>query len=257
MKVEIFTHRNCTECHIVLDFLKEKGLLDKVDVIDTEKYPFMAFERGVISTPSIFVDGELIFAGQVDLVELEKILNGEKINKKISEQDLINKLMEGIVDSFAATAWIYVNNDLPHFVEQKDFVMAVTGIINDEKRDELYEALKEGVKANGIELLDKWKERMKRNISSNFIREMYWLYQRKLSKEEVSSKYPLEVFAHWLMVRGGALGRVGLRIYPLSDSAVLSRISEVYLYVFENYDQLWNKVINEQRKLEEGEVLNS
>lgn len=72
---------------------------------------------------------------------------------------------------------------------------------------------------------------MKRNISSNFIREMYWLYQRKLSKEEVSSKYPLEVFAHWLMVRGGALGRVGLRIYPLSDSAVLSRISEVYLYV--------------------------
>ncbi len=119
MKIEVFTHRNCTECHILLDYLKEKGLIEKVEIIDTEKYPFLAFERGVISTPSVFVDGNLIFAGKVDFDKLDDILKGNKVESAILEDQLLEKLMEGIVDSFAATAWIYVNRDLSLFVEQK------------------------------------------------------------------------------------------------------------------------------------------
>ncbi len=250
MKVEVFTHRNCTECHILLDYLKEKGLIDKVDVIDTEKYPFLAFERGVISTPSVFVDGNLIFAGKVDFDELEDILKGNNVTSSVQESQLLEKLMEGIVDSFAATAWIYVNGNLSLFVEQKDFVMAVTGIAIDDRREQLYLRIVEDVKENGDVLLEKWKEKMVRNITSNFVRELYWLYGRKLEKEDVARVYPLEVFSHWLMIRGGAVGRVGLRIYPLSDKKVISRISEAYLYLFNNYDSLWEKVINEQSKLE-------
>ncbi|TRM91187.1 thioredoxin, partial [Sulfolobus sp. A20-N-G8] len=71
MKVEVFTHKNCIECNILLEYLENKGLLGKVQIIDTELYPFIAFERGVISTPSIFVDGKLIYAGNVDLEEFE------------------------------------------------------------------------------------------------------------------------------------------------------------------------------------------
>jgi predicted thioredoxin/glutaredoxin len=251
MKVEIFTHKNCTECHIVLDYLKEKGLLERVDVIDTEKYPFLAFERGVISTPSIFIDGELVFAGKVDMDKLESLLKGEETLplENIDDNQLLRSLMEGIVDSFAATAWLYVNRNLRLFVEQKDFVMAVTGISMRRDKEELYSKIKDMVARNEELLLDSWKELMIRNITSNFIRELYWLYEHKLDKQEVTSRYPLEVFSHWLMVRGGAVGRVGLKIYPLKDERVIRRISEAYLYLFSNYDSIWEKIIKEQGKL--------
>jgi len=55
VRVEIFTHRNCVECNLLMEWLEEKGYLHKVKLIDTELYPFLAFERGVISTPSVFV----------------------------------------------------------------------------------------------------------------------------------------------------------------------------------------------------------
>ncbi|BFI76190.1 thioredoxin family protein [Sulfurisphaera ohwakuensis] len=251
MKVEIFTHKNCIECNFLIEFLENKGLLSKVTIIDTELYPFLAFERGVISTPSIFVDGKLIFAGVVDYDELLKILSGEKVSVKINKEELIDKLMFGIINSFAATAWLYVNKDFDALMAQKDFVFAITGLalISESEAEEMYNYLRNVIVKEGDIYFEKWKDTMKRVISSNFIRELYWLYEKKLEKEYVMSKYPIEVFAHWLMVRGGAVGRVGLRIHPLSEKEIITRISEVYIYLFNNYDSLWDKVIKEQEEI--------
>ncbi|BFH72680.1 thioredoxin family protein [Sulfurisphaera javensis] len=251
MKVEIFTHRNCIECNFLIEYLEKNGLLSKVTIIDTELYPFLAFERGVISTPSIFVNGKLVFAGLVDYDELTKILSGESVSVNVNKDELLDKLMLGIINSFAATAWLYVNKDFDALMAQKDFVTAVTGLalVNEKESEELYNYLRNVIIKEGETYFEKWKDKMKRVISSNFIRELYWLYEKKLEKSEVLSKYPLEVFAHWLMVRGGAVGRVGLRIHPLSEKEVIMRISEVYMYLFDNYDNLWDKVIKEQEEI--------
>ncbi|BDC19713.1 thioredoxin family protein [Acidianus sp. HS-5] len=254
MKVEIFTHRNCTECNLLLEYLDQKGLLGRVQVIDTELYPFLALERGVISTPSVFIDGKLVYAGTVDFQEFERLLQGEKVVRKINKDELVDKLMYGIVDSFAATAWLYVNLDFDSFMAQKDFVMAVTGLVLSEDSDELYNYLRNLVIKNGAEYVKKWEDRMLRNISSNFVREIYWLYNSKLSLEEIKAKYPIEVFAHWLMVRGGSTGRVGLRIHPLTEKDTMERISRAYIYMLNNYDQLWDKVEKEQKSLKNMEV---
>ncbi|MFP3218271.1 thioredoxin family protein [Acidianus sp.] len=254
MKVEIFTHKNCTECNLLLEYLDQKGLLGRVQIIDTELYPFLALERGVISTPSVFIDGKLVYAGTVDFQEFEKILQGEKIVKKINKDELVDKLMYGIVDSFAATAWLYVNLDFDSFMAQKDFVMAVTGLVFSEDAEEQYNYLRNLMIKNGLEYVKKWEDKMLRNISSNFVREIYWLYSSKLSLEQIKAKYPLEVFAHWLMVRGGSTGRVGLRIHPLTEKDTMERISKAYMYMINNYDQLWEKVEKEQKSLKSIEV---
>ncbi|MQL55198.1 thioredoxin family protein [Acidianus ambivalens] len=254
MKVEIFTHKNCTECNLLLEYLDQKGLLGRVQIIDTELYPFLALERGVISTPSVFIDGKLVYAGTVDFQEFEKLLQGEKIVKKINKDELVDKLMYGIVDSFAATAWLYVNLDFDSFMAQKDFVMAVTGLVFSEDAEELYNYLRNLMIKNGLEYVKKWEDKMLRNISSNFVREIYWLYGSKLSLEQIKAKYPLEVFAHWLMVRGGSTGRVGLRIHPLTEKDTMERISKAYMYMINNYDQLWEKVEKEQKSLKSIEV---
>ncbi len=254
MKVEIFTHRNCTECNLLLEYLDQKGLLGRVQVIDTELYPFLALERGVISTPSVFIDGKLVYAGTVDFQEFEKILQGEKVVRKINKDELVDKLMYGIVDSFAATAWIYVNLDFDSFMAQKDFIMAVTGLVFSENAEELYNYLRNLMIKNGVEYVKKWEDKILRNISSNFIREIYWLYGSKIPLDKIRAMYPLEVFAHWLMVRGGSTGRVGLRIHPLTEKDTLERISKAYIYMINNYDQLWDKVEKEQKSLKNIEV---
>ena len=252
MKVEIFTHRTCTECAMLLEFLEKEGLLGKVTVIDTALYPFIALERGVISTPSVFIDGKLVYAGVVDFEELARILREGKITQvKINKEELVDKLMNGIVNSFAATAWLYVNRDFDAFMAQRDFVMAVTGLAltDDETANEMYQYLRNVMIKEGEVYMEKWKEKFFRVISANFIRELYYLYRRKLSNEEIMKKYPVEVFAHWLMLRGGTVGRVGLRIHPLSEEDTMRRISEVYTYMLANAEAFWNKVISEDEML--------
>ncbi|MEJ2776788.1 thioredoxin family protein [Sulfolobaceae archaeon RB850M] len=251
MKVEIFTHRTCTECNMLLEFLEQKGLLGKVTVIDTELYPFIAFERGVISTPSVFIDGKLVFAGVVDYEELEKLLRGENVKVTINKDELVQKLMFGIINSFAATAWLYVNRDFDAFMAQRDFVLAVTSLslVDQQTANEYYNYLRNVMVKEGEKYLEEWKDKMLRVIAANFIRELYFLYERKLSNEEIMSRYPLEVFAHWLMIRGGTVGRVGLRIHPLSEKDTLNRISEAYVYMLSNSSSLWDKIIKEQEEL--------
>ncbi|AWR97636.1 thioredoxin [Acidianus sulfidivorans JP7] len=249
MKVEIFTHKNCTECNMLLEYLDKKNLLGKVQIIDTELYPFLALERGVISTPSVFIDGTLVYAGSVDFEEFEKLLSGDKITKKIDKDELVDKLMAGIVDSFAATAWIYVNMDFDSFMAQKDFVLAVTGLVFADNKEEMYNYLRNTMIKEGYKYVEKWNDRILRNISSNFVREIYWLYQTKIPVDELKRKYTFEIFAHWLMVRGGSTGRVGLRIHPITDTEVMERIKKAYDYMLLNYDNLWEKVENEQKML--------
>lgn len=263
MKVEIFIHKNCIDCEMLLEFLQQKNLIDKVEIIDTEKYPFLALERGVISTPSVFIDGKLVYAGIVDFEEFEEILTkGEKSlgkEKKMDVKELANKIMAGIVDSFAATSWLYVNKDFKGILEQKDFVLAVSGLasINDTQLlNELYREIENELILHSEDYFMNWKNKMIKNISYNFIRELYLLYNRKVEKEIIKNRYPLEVFAHWLMVRGGTTGRVGLRIHPLSDKDVMAKISEVYNHIFENYDTIWDYIIKEQKEISE-KILNS
>jgi predicted thioredoxin/glutaredoxin len=236
---------------MLLEFLEQKGLLGKVTVIDTELYPFIAFERGVISTPSVFIDGKLVFAGVVDYEELEKLLRGENVKVTINKDELVQKLMFGIINSFAATAWLYVNRDFDAFMAQRDFVLAVTSLslVDQQTANEYYNYLRNVMVKEGEKYLEEWKDKMLRVIAANFIRELYFLYERKLSNEEIMSKYPLEVFAHWLMIRGGTVGRVGLRIHPLSEKGTLNRISEAYVYMLSNSSSLWDKIIKEQEEL--------
>ncbi len=134
---------------------------------------------------------------------------------------------------------------------QRDFVLAVTSLslVDQQTANEYYNYLRNVMVKEGEKYLEEWKDKMLRVIAANFIRELYFLYERKLSNEEIMSKYPLEVFAHWLMIRGGTVGRVGLRIHPLSEKDTLNRISEAYVYMLSNSSSLWDKIIKEQEEL--------
>ncbi|BCU67292.1 thioredoxin [Sulfolobales archaeon HS-7] len=248
MEIEIFTHSKCSECAILLSMLKEEGLIDKIKLVNTEQYPFIAFERGVLSTPSVFINGKLIWSGKVNFDELkEVIIKGTVHTNTVTIEEAIQKMEEGIFDSFAASCWLYVSGNLLSLLEQKDFVLAITGLASDPQGNKKYEEIVKYVKEHSNEIFEKWKPSLIRNIVTNFVRELYWLYSVPLGAYDIKRLYPLEIFSHWMMISSGAVGRVGLRIYPLSDTIVMKRIKDAYQYLFDNYDEIWNRVISSEK----------
>ncbi|WP_243675194.1 thioredoxin family protein [Vulcanisaeta distributa] len=145
--IEVFIHPTCSTCHTLIRLLKQwGGYLDRVRVIDTSRDPYTAMERGgVRSVPSIFINGELVFAGIVDFKRLKALLDGEYLGNRF-EGDL-RELEErffrgGILDSVATALWLYVNEDCDAFLRDKEFVMAITNLSVYSDREELYNELR-------------------------------------------------------------------------------------------------------------------
>ncbi len=85
MKLQIFTATHCPNCpaakKIVEKVAAEKGKEFGLEVeqlnVDDENAMFTALEHNIISTPSIVIDGEVVFRGEVPtearlLEELQK-----------------------------------------------------------------------------------------------------------------------------------------------------------------------------------------
>lgn len=250
--VEIFIHPTCTTCHTLLRLLKQWGYLDKVRIIDTSRDPYVALERGVRSVPSIFINGELLFAGIVDFKRLKAILDGEYSRETINSDlgELEDMFFKGVLDSVATALWLYINEDCNAFLRDRDFVMAITNLSIFGNREELYEKLSKYLSepVNCREAINKREERFLAVITRNFAREIYWLHNKPLSWREVSKLYSREVIAHWMIVRS-ALGRVGLRTHSLDEDGFREKVGRVYDYMGNVFDEFMKQVVDEQFQL--------
>ncbi|WP_243679558.1 thioredoxin family protein [Vulcanisaeta souniana] len=187
--------------------------MDKVKVIDTSKDPYTAMERGVRSVPSVFINGELVFAGIVDFKKLKALLDGEYLSQRFEGdlRELEERFFRGILDSVATALWLYVNEDCDAFLRDKEFVMAITNLSVYSDREELYNELRKYLSnANTCkEAIRNREDKFLAVITRNFAREIYWLHNRFLNWNEVSKLYSREVIAHWMIIRS-ALGRLVL-----------------------------------------------
>lgn len=254
--IEVFIHPTCSTCHTLIRLLKQwGGYLDRVRVIDTSRDPYTAMERGgVRSVPSIFINGELVFAGIVDFKRLKALLDGEYLGNRF-EGDL-RELEErffrgGILDSVATALWLYVNEDCDAFLRDKEFVMAITNLSVYSDREELYNELRKYLgNVNACrEAIRSREDRFLAVITKNFAREIYWLHNKLLGwGGEVSKLYSKEVIAHWMIIRS-ALGRVGLRAYPISNERFREKVERVYDYMSKTFDEYMRQVIDEQTSI--------
>ncbi|ADY02027.1 glutaredoxin [Vulcanisaeta moutnovskia 768-28] len=247
--IEIFIHPTCSTCHTLIRLLKQWNYLDIVKIIDTSRDPYTAMERGVRSVPSIFINGELVFAGIVDFKRLKAMLDGE-YSSSVFEGDLREleeRFFRGVLDSVATALWLYVNEDCNALLKDREFTMAITNISIYSNREELYDELRRYLSDVNTcrEAIRSREERFFAVITKNFTREIYWLYNRFLSWNDISKLYNKEVIAHWMIVRS-ALGRVGLRVYPISNEKFKEKVEKVYNYMSQAFDEYMRQVIDEQ-----------
>ena len=250
MLIEIFIHPTCPTCNTLLRLLRQWGFIDKVRIIDVSRDPYPAFERGVRSVPSIFIDGKLVYAGIVDFERLRRILE-EGLSRRavrLGLDELLERFFRGVLDSVATALWLYLTEDCASFFNDPQFTAAMMGIADSTFKDEMLAELRGHLEARCGEYVGDLEEHFLRVISKNFARELYWLHGRRLTWGEVSRLYTLEVLAHWAMVRA-ALGRVGLRVFRLSDGRFRSKIEKLRSFLESNFDRVMVEVEEEQEAL--------
>ncbi|MGC9136395.1 thioredoxin family protein [Caldivirga sp.] len=249
MEVEVFVHPTCSTCHSLIRLLKQWGFINKVKIYDTSIDPHMALERGVRSVPSVFIDGELVFAGIVDFKKLKDILNTGLLTERValSDDELISRFLRGVLDSVATALWLYINVNCRAFTNDVKFLRAITNLstYDDGNLNRLIEILKDDEKCRSI--VENNKEKFLRVIATNFTREVYWL-NGKVNDTDALGNYNLHSVAHWAMVRG-SVSRVGLVPHSLSDCEFRGKIEELWSYIRVHFNELMDKVASEQEEL--------
>ncbi|WP_291766182.1 thioredoxin family protein [Caldivirga sp. UBA161] len=249
MEIEIFVHPTCSTCHSLIRLLKQWGFINKVKVYDTSIDPHTALERGVRSVPSIFIDGDLVFAGIVDFKKLREILNTGLLTEKVmlSDEELIERFLRGVLDSVATALWLYINVNCRAFTNDVKFLKAITNLstYDDGNLSRLINILNDNARCRSI--VEDHKERFLRVIAINFTREVYWL-NGKVNGADILSNYNLQSVAHWAMVRG-SVSRVGLVPHSLNDGGFRGKIEELWSYIRVHFDELMSRIASEQEEL--------
>ncbi len=239
----IYLHPKCYSSFKLYKYLIEEGLLDKVKLIDTSKHSFEPLAKGIISVPAVEKDGKIFFQGAVDHALFKKLLSGKPPHQE--NLDYKAGLIDGIINSFLASAWVYLTQDLAAVYDLKEFTLAVTGMIFSQDPLGEYERRRAELTALDVASFEKG---LIRNIAGNFLRELYWLHGGIPAKDMVERKYTGEVFLHWLASRA-SIGRVSVA-HTLLDADAAERSEKAREYIFSRYERIAPKIVKEQEELE-------
>lgn len=247
MRVKVYVHPTCPASVKLMLKIKDEGLSAEVELIDISKRPYAAFEKGILSVPAVEISGNIIVQGVVHDRAIEFIRRGRAETLKYADvQELIDRFTAGILESFAVTAWAYVNWSLTPILENRQFVSSVIGVYGNDYHT-IAPRLKLQVEERENELLRNMSDSMIRSIAYNAVREMYWMNTHPTTSRELEKRVSEATFTHWIQVRG-CIGRVGLNLRPATGS-LHNRIRKAYRYLVEKYEEILPRIIREQEKV--------
>ena len=177
-------------------------------------------------------------------MNLSVILDTLKGYKRGVEKEPLKIMLHDVLDNLFLSLIVYLRGDVYPILEYtltvnkalKDRCICILGFIKNE------------IKQCGRKLYEEIKERLKKTIALNFIRELYWIRGKKLMKEEFENLYPISIFAHWVLARS-SIARIGLLHDMKNNKVLMTRIKELGTHIMENWDKYWEKVIEEQGKI--------
>lgn len=105
LDVKVYFHPTCPTSIKLMKLLVEEGLNDKVVLVDTSKNPYPAFKKGILSIPSVEIDGHVVVQGVLFDEIPTFILEGRpKTIPYASLDELIDRFLRGVLESFAVTS---------------------------------------------------------------------------------------------------------------------------------------------------------
>ncbi len=244
---EVYSHLTCPTSYRLFKRLLERGVVGRVVVRDVGLDLFAGVSRGVVSVPSIFYRGGLIYSGYFDVEEVLRVVEGGDL-PVLEEFDYGEGsvlAMEGVLDSYATALWLYLTDSIESILLLRPFIESVSRHIFYRGRSpESYGELARGVR----ELYDSerslYVERLRDIVARNIVREVIWLGRDPMRYRE---KIDLEYLEHLLLARA-ALGRIGL-FMGYNIEAHRKRVEELYQHLRETWEEHVEKVEKETKKI--------
>jgi len=246
MKFKIYYHESCPTSLKLLRLLKGRKLLEKVETIDVGQRPLKAISKGLVLVPAVLKGDELIDFGSVNMEKCASIIAGESFKedlKKIGIEDAVNYLIHDILDNLFLSLVIYLRGNILPIL---DYTLSILKL-NKLYGKEIIPFLTEYLEENGKQIYESIKEKLKKIIAINFMREINWIHGRVIRKEEFEKMYPFHVFAHWVLARS-SISRVGLLTNLTTDRELTERIKELREHLLLRWDEYSEKYFIGRKK---------
>jgi predicted thioredoxin/glutaredoxin len=244
---EIYSHLTCPTSYRLFKRLLERGVLDRVSVRDVGLDLFGGVFRGVVSVPSIFYGGVLIYSGYFDVEEASRVVEAGDLPvlEEFDYGEASVLAMEGILDSYATALWLYLTDSIESPLSLKPFIEAVSRHIFYRKRSqESFERLVREVRELYSSEKNLYVERLREIVAKNIVREIIWLGRDPRRYRE---KIDLDYLEHLLLART-ALGRIGL-FMGYNVETHRKRVEDLYQHLKKTWDELTEKVERETKKI--------
>jgi predicted thioredoxin/glutaredoxin len=252
MLLEVFVHPRCHVCHRLLkdlETIRKKDPSVELRIIDVERNPYEAQQRKILGVPVTYIDGSLAFVGAPPTPILETYLRGgSEQTAETKDPATLTELAVDALSSISTTAIrFYLYGDYESLFQNTTLSARLMKISDWNAIDET--ALRENLAREHDSLIEARKKVFFEKIASEFVREIYWLYDNYPSREEIDRLYPPAVFAHWLMTRASMGGRIGQSVRRLTDRTLMNRIEAARKYMLDNYEDICRKVAEQQESI--------
>lgn len=239
--MKILIHKTCPTSIKLLEFLEKLGVLDKAKIIDVEKEPFYAVSLGVVHVPAIIKDDEILDFGPIKFEALEKNLdtNNKTKTSPSSYEELIEIIYEDILDNIFLALSVFLREKISIVLNYKPTINKLKKHIDAHYLDTLIKYIKE----NDENLYRNIEEKLVKYIAFSFIKELYWIHNRKLSIEEFNNLYTPPVFAHWVLARG-SISRIGLIQDIAKEPKTKKKLLQLRQKIQEKWEQYWSKILH-------------
>ncbi len=244
---EIYSHLTCPTSYRLFKRLLERNIILRVVVRDVGLDLFGGVSRGVVSVPSIFYRGVLIYSGYLDVEEASRVVESGDLPmlEEFDYGEASVLAMEGILDSYATALWLYLTDSIESPLSLKPFIEAVSRhIFYRGRSSESYEKLAREVRELYNSEKSLYVERLRDIVAKNIVREVIWLGRDPMRYRE---KIDLEYLEHLLLARA-ALGRIGL-FMGYNAEAYRRRVEELYQHLRNTWDELVEKIEKETKKI--------
>ncbi len=231
-KVIIYYHDTCPTSIKLIDTLEKEGLLDLVRLINVRNHPFLAINRGVLSVPAIEIDGEIIDFGPIDFDYVISKIKG--LNADLEFNDKLKGFKITILDNLFLALSLYIHEDVNVLLDYY-LIRKRLGLLGRDISD-----VKKELGLDNIDFYRSIEEKLLKVIAINLLREVKWLNNIDLTKDEFLRKYSIDVLSHWLAARG-SIARVGL-IIPNDKSRIRCKAIKLHDFIRENWDYLMSKI---------------
>jgi len=206
--------------------------LKNVKLINVKDNPFLALNKRILSVPAIEIDGEIIDFGPIDFDYVLNIIKGNRATIELS--DKLKALKITTIDNLFLALSLYLHEELDVLLNY--YLIRKRLGWHDKSIDEIKSEL--GISNNSF--YETIEEKLLKVISINLLREIKWLDQIELTRDNFLSKYDVYALSHWLIARG-SIARIGLFILD-EKSKIRSKAIKLLDFIKDNLGYLIQKV---------------